>query len=250
MQECGHACPAKCHHPKPPPVPDYTGPPPTMAPGIQLIKARKTAPPTPPPAVQVCPCMAPSHATGVQDCVKELAFLTHYRVLLHTLLIQTLTADVQKTSVPRDRALRDNLQQGVQWPVQVAEQVRQMESSPTACPPCQQMLPMTCHGNHVTFFQHCCVAAPFTCGAACGQPLKCGNHTCAADCHPLNVSSSNVGYPSNFEVCLCQSLRNACIIFSCTVIETMSCVMIAMPLYEFNSQRCTSHHCHHLPVRK
>ena len=65
VQDCGHACPAKCHHPKPPPVPDYTGPPPTMAPGIQLIKARKAAPPAPPPAIQVRMRMALSRTALV-----------------------------------------------------------------------------------------------------------------------------------------------------------------------------------------
>ncbi len=73
---------------------------------------------------------------------------------------------------------------------------------------------MTCHGNHVTFFQHCCVAAPFTCGAACGQALKCGNHTCAAECHPLNVS-----YPSNIKYA--RILRLLASHLVCTDIDTM-----------------------------
>jgi len=72
--------------------------------------------------------------------------------------------------------------------MQVAEEVKHSESKPTACPPCQQMLPVPCHGGHVTFFQHCNVAGPFSCSKACGQPSKCGNHTCAAPCHPLDVS--------------------------------------------------------------
>ena len=53
VQDCGHMCQAKCHHPKPPAVPKYTAPMPAMAPGIQLIKSRKAIPPAPPPAVQV-----------------------------------------------------------------------------------------------------------------------------------------------------------------------------------------------------
>ena len=58
----------------------------------------------------------------------------------------------------------------------------------TACPPCQQMLPVSCHGGHVTSFQHCSRAAPFACQAACGKPLECGNHACAAQCHRPDVS--------------------------------------------------------------
>ena len=60
MQDCGHACSAKCHHPKPPPVPEYTAPPPAMAPGIQLVRARKATAAAQPPALQVQTSTLPS----------------------------------------------------------------------------------------------------------------------------------------------------------------------------------------------
>ena len=75
-----------------------------------------------------------------------------------------------------------------EWVVQVAVAVKAAGQASTACPPCQQMLPVSCHGGHVTSFQHCSRAAPFACQAACGQPLECSNHTCAAQCHALDVS--------------------------------------------------------------
>lgn len=77
-----------------------------------------------------------------------------------------------------------------EWVVQVAAAVKAAEQPSTACPPCQQMLPVSCHGGHVTSFQHCSRAAPFACQAACGKPLECGNHACAALCHRLDVSVS------------------------------------------------------------
>ncbi|CAK0742649.1 hypothetical protein CVIRNUC_001411 [Coccomyxa viridis] len=126
-QRCGHACSARCHHPQPPPIPEFKAPLPPMSPGIQLIKARKPTAPCEPPALEV------------------------------------------------------------------AAAVKAAEQPSTACPPCQQMLPVSCHGGHVTSFQHCSRAAPFACQAACGKPLECGNHACAALCHRLDTAQPHNG---------------------------------------------------------
>lgn len=53
VQRCGHACSARCHHPQPPPIPEFKAPLPPMSPGIQLIKARKPTAPCEPPALEV-----------------------------------------------------------------------------------------------------------------------------------------------------------------------------------------------------
>ncbi|KAL0054571.1 hypothetical protein WJX82_011123 [Trebouxia sp. C0006] len=56
----------------------------------------------------------------------------------------------------------------------------------TECPPCQAPVPTACLGGHTNRPLPCCTAAPFSCGAACGQPLTCGNHTCSKACHAVS----------------------------------------------------------------
>ncbi len=59
---------------------------------------------------------------------------------------------------------------------------------PSPCPPCREPVPVTCVGGHGTQHVPCCEAAPYSCGAPCGRPLACGNHTCAMACHALAAS--------------------------------------------------------------
>lgn len=56
---------------------------------------------------------------------------------------------------------------------------------PSPCPPCREPVPVTCVGGHGTQHVACCEAAPYSCGAPCGRPLACGNHTCAMACHAV-----------------------------------------------------------------
>ncbi|KXZ56411.1 hypothetical protein GPECTOR_1g366 [Gonium pectorale] len=56
---------------------------------------------------------------------------------------------------------------------------------PSACPPCRQPVPLGCVGGHTQRALPCCEVRPFSCGAACGRPLACGNHTCGMPCHAV-----------------------------------------------------------------
>ncbi len=55
--------------------------------------------------------------------------------------------------------------------------------APSACPACVQPVPVTCVGGHEVRPVPCSQARPYSCGAACGAPLACGNHTCPLPCH-------------------------------------------------------------------
>ena len=130
--------------------------------------------------LQATPCLSASRCC-----------LSPVMVAMSPSLSTAMPLDHNPAQVPAGAAMRLRLaEHQMTWDcvMQVAENVKQTKSEPTACPPCQQMLPVPCHGGHVTFFQHCNVAGPFSCSKACGQPSKCGNHTCAASCHPLDVS--------------------------------------------------------------
>ncbi|XP_061664991.1 NF-X1-type zinc finger protein NFXL1 [Syngnathoides biaculeatus] len=54
------------------------------------------------------------------------------------------------------------------------------------CPPCQVLLPVSCFGEHEVSAVPCCRRERFSCKRPCGQPLSCGNHACARECHLLD----------------------------------------------------------------
>eukprot|EP00884_Botryococcus_braunii_P007472 jgi/Botrbrau1/16726/Bobra.0276s0006.1 len=67
----------------------------------------------------------------------------------------------------------------------VAEEVRSRSENLTECPPCRVAVPVTCLGAHMTQQLPCSSARVFSCGAACGRLLACGNHSCQKACHSL-----------------------------------------------------------------
>ena len=71
--------------------------------------------------------------------------------------------------------------------LQIAKQVTEagQESFLSHCPACQAPVPVSCLGGHTTRALPCCSATAFSCGAACQQPLSCGNHACSKPCHAL-----------------------------------------------------------------
>lgn len=54
---------------------------------------------------------------------------------------------------------------------------------PTLCPPCEVPVPVACIGGHGLKDMPCHAAGPYSCEAACGRPLACGNHVCKRLCH-------------------------------------------------------------------
>jgi hypothetical protein len=69
------------------------------------------------------------------------------------------------------------------WGCQVAEEARKLAGKLAGCPPCRVRVPVGCLGGHTVAQLACSEAAPFCCGARCGQGLACGNHSCQKPCH-------------------------------------------------------------------
>ena len=89
--------------------------------------------------------------------------------------------------------------------MQAAEAVKKtQEGFLTGCPPCQAPVPTACLGGHTNQPLPCCTAAPFSCGATCGQPLTCGNHTCSKACHSVvSGPGSQQGIHVQTSTCVC-----------------------------------------------
>ncbi|XP_055702161.1 NF-X1-type zinc finger protein NFXL1 [Phlebotomus papatasi] len=52
-------------------------------------------------------------------------------------------------------------------------------------PKCEIRVPVSCLGGHETIPWPCHDAIPRSCGRSCGRELKCGNHKCEKECHPV-----------------------------------------------------------------
>ncbi|GBG68527.1 hypothetical protein CBR_g3071 [Chara braunii] len=55
------------------------------------------------------------------------------------------------------------------------------------CPPCSELVIVTCLGQHQARLMPCVTAASHQCQELCGNPLPCGHHTCQKLCHVVTV---------------------------------------------------------------
>lgn len=58
-------------------------------------------------------------------------------------------------------------------------------------PKCEVKVPVSCLGGHETIPWPCWDNKSRTCGRPCGLSLKCGNHVCTKECHPVNVGDDD-----------------------------------------------------------
>jgi NF-X1-type zinc finger protein NFXL1 len=52
-------------------------------------------------------------------------------------------------------------------------------------PPCSTIVKINCHGGHEAIEMQCNSAKVISCGRKCDRKLKCGNHRCQLQCHPV-----------------------------------------------------------------
>jgi len=70
----------------------------------------------------------------------------------------------------------------------------------SGCPPCVVPVVVGCLGGHYERSLPCSAAAAFSCGAACGRPLACGNHSCSKACHAVSGPAAAAGVREECEV--------------------------------------------------
>ncbi|CAN7938958.1 unnamed protein product [Ixodes hexagonus] len=77
---------------------------------------------------------------------------------------------------------------------------------PGPCQPCEQLVHQRCFCGKRSQDAQCtreaAAAVEFSCGAPCGQPLSCGRHACADECHPGDCGACPLS-PSSLSHCPC-----------------------------------------------
>lgn len=75
---------------------------------------------------------------------------------------------------------------------------------PGPCPPCPQVVQVTCYCGKSTPTTKRCSASTWSCNTECGRRLACGTHTCNNFCHP---GPCHTCPKTSTQACLCQKAK-------------------------------------------